>query len=200
MSRMLSGDEPFHLGGIRQEKTVLDFWRWADSDLKSNALRGRLAEYLVASALGIDGDSVRREWVAYDLLLPPDVRIEVKSASYVQGWTQRRPSTISFGICPTLGWDPDTAEFGTTRRRHATVYVFALLGAPEQTEVDPLDLAAWQFFVLPAKVLDDLAPAQKSIRLKVLLRFSPELVEYAGLPAAVRRAVLPRSDQPSCHS
>ena len=31
--------------------TVLDFWKWAYSDLLDNAQRGILAEYLVANAL-----------------------------------------------------------------------------------------------------------------------------------------------------
>ena len=49
--------------------SLVDFWRWADSDLLSNALRGRPAEYLVALDCGV-ADGIRREWLAYDLAAP----------------------------------------------------------------------------------------------------------------------------------
>ena len=35
-------------------KTVNDFWAWYASDLLSNILCGALAEFIVATALGID--------------------------------------------------------------------------------------------------------------------------------------------------
>ncbi|AXG97954.1 hypothetical protein DVJ83_00840 [Deinococcus wulumuqiensis] len=43
-----------------------DFWRWAYSDFLSNALRGVLAEYIVAQAAGCT-HRARTEWDAYDL-------------------------------------------------------------------------------------------------------------------------------------
>jgi len=44
----LTGQEPFD--GL--DATVLDFWRWAMSDLRVNNVRGYLAEFLVAKAVG----------------------------------------------------------------------------------------------------------------------------------------------------
>ena len=38
--------------------TVLDFWRWAASDLADNVVRGWFAEFIVATALG-SHDGVR---------------------------------------------------------------------------------------------------------------------------------------------
>jgi len=45
-------------------KNLLDFWRWNGSDLTCNATRGVLAEFIVASALGIDLSVPRIEWAA----------------------------------------------------------------------------------------------------------------------------------------
>jgi len=61
--------------------SLLNFWQWSDSDLLSNALRGRLAEFIVATAIGVDLNKPRNEWVEYDLLTPEGVNIEIKSAA-----------------------------------------------------------------------------------------------------------------------
>ncbi|MBK9250286.1 MAG: hypothetical protein IPM69_19795 [Ignavibacteria bacterium] len=47
--------------------SLFDFWRWSVSDILSNATRGRFAEFIVATATGIDMTAVRDEWGAYDL-------------------------------------------------------------------------------------------------------------------------------------
>jgi len=64
------------------------------SDLVSNATRGRLAEFIVAQALNVDTSGVRDEWAAYDLLTSSGIKVEVKSAAYLQSWAQRRHSNI----------------------------------------------------------------------------------------------------------
>lgn len=56
-----TGDERFQYKGQPLDQTLLGFWRWSASDLVSNATRGILAEYIVASALGIV-EEVRDEW------------------------------------------------------------------------------------------------------------------------------------------
>ena len=74
-------------------------------DLTGNATRGRLAEYIVARALGISTGGVRDEWAACDLCTTAGVQIEVKSAAYLQSWQQTKPSTISFSIKKSRPWD-----------------------------------------------------------------------------------------------
>lgn len=73
--------------------------------------RGVLAEYaedMVARALGIDTGGVRGEWAAHDLTPSSGVKIEVKSAAYIQSWAQKKPSTIAFNVRATRAWDADT--------------------------------------------------------------------------------------------
>ncbi len=67
--------------------TLLDFWRWSVSDILSNATRGRFAEFIVGTAVGIDPKNLRDEWDAYDLTTSDGIRIEVKSAAYIQSWS-----------------------------------------------------------------------------------------------------------------
>lgn len=62
-----SGREPFCDGTQHLGFSLLDFWQWSSSDLISNTLRGRVAEFLVAQALGVAG-GVRKEWDSFDLL------------------------------------------------------------------------------------------------------------------------------------
>jgi hypothetical protein len=164
VTALKSGDESFHAGGIPLPFTLLRFWQWSASDLTSNALRGRLAEFLVASALGIV-DGVRAEWDAYDLRTADGINIEVKSAAYIQTWQQRRLSTIQFDIAPTRYWDSTTNCYDPNSRRQADVYVFAFLAHQENCSIDPLNLDQWRFFVLATPVLNRLMPYQKQIRL-----------------------------------
>ena len=184
----MTGQEPFHRGGAPLDVGVLDFWQWADSELLSNALRGRLAEYLVALDLGV-ADGMRTEWDPYDLRTLGGITVEVKSGAYLQAWYQPRPSKISFKIARTLAWDPTTGKYDTESRRQAQVYVFAVLGGPEQTDVDPLDLSQWRFHVLGTETLDNRLGGQKTLALGSLLRLEPEVVEFGGIRGAVERAV-----------
>ena len=51
MEHQLKGNEEFTLHSTSAGITVLDFWRWAFSDLIDNTQRGVLAEFLVYSSL-----------------------------------------------------------------------------------------------------------------------------------------------------
>lgn len=46
-----TGQEPIHNNQNPLVPRLIDFWQWTSSDLVSNATRGILAEFLVASAL-----------------------------------------------------------------------------------------------------------------------------------------------------
>jgi hypothetical protein len=186
--RRLAGDEAFHASGRLLGFDVLGFWRWSASDLASNTLRGRLAEYLVAQALDLTAEC-RLEWDACDLRAPDGLTVEVKSAAYVQSWAQVRLSRIVFGIQPSLGWDAVTNTFSPERRRAADVYVFCLLHHADAATLDPLDLDQWRFYVLPTAVLDKERPHQKTISLSTLLALSPVECSYDALGDAVRKAM-----------
>ena len=183
----LDGGEGFHAGSSNLGFTVKDFWRWAASDLVNNALRGMLAEFLVARALG-QAEGVRVEWDAYDCLTAEGRKVEVKSAAYIQSWAQARPSTIRFGIQKTRAWEAATNDYSGELKRQADVYVFCLLKHRDQETLDPLDVDQWEFFVVATEVLDAELGPQKSLglqRLKSIMRPLP----YAEIAGAIADAV-----------
>ena len=163
-----------------------EFLAWAYGDLLTNTTRGALAEYIVATALGLD-ETKRREWDQYDLKMG-DVGIEVKSAAYVQSWEQTGPSVISFDIGPTTGWDAGTNTYAATPGRSADVYVFCLLNGTDPQQVNPLDVEQWTFYVLPTSVLNRKVPFQRTIRLRPLIALGPHKCTYDELKAAIYTA------------
>lgn len=185
------GTEPIHRAGAPAGPTLLDFWRWTGSDLLGNALRGTLAEFLVACDVGA-ASGTRVAWDAYDLLTPPPerYRVEVKSAAYLQSWSQQKLSLISFDIAAKHGWDAATNVVAPERGRASDAYVFALLHHEDKATVDPLDVAQWTFYVLPTSVLDERLPAQKRISLSTLLRLSPAAVRYGEIAPTLNRLLL----------
>jgi hypothetical protein len=184
-----NGQEPFHRDAVPLGFHLLDFWQWSTSDLLSNLTRGVLAEYIVARALGIDTTlAVRNEWDAFDLTTPTGVKVEVKSAAYLQSWHQERLSSVSFLTRRTRAWDPETNRLSEQGQRHADVYVFALLAHRDKLSVDPMNLKQWQFYVLPTRVLEQRTRSQHSITLKSLESLAGEHVDFKGLEIAVQHA------------
>jgi hypothetical protein len=186
-SRRLSGDEALTAGGRATRLHVLDFWRWSASMLTDNTLRGTLAEFLVASTLG-QAQSVRREWDPFDLITKDGTKVEVKSAARWQSWAQSTPSPISFVIAPTRAWDTATGSFRGERRRQADVYVFALVDADSKSELDPLELGQWRFFVLPTSVLDAHCGEQKRVSLARLRALGADECGLETLADTIGRA------------
>ncbi|MCL0055492.1 hypothetical protein M1N56_06445 [Dehalococcoidia bacterium] len=135
------------------DRTMSDYWQWAFSDIVGNTERGILAEYLVAMAVGSEKPK-RGSWYPYDIEAPDGTKIEVKSASYVQSWYQKKLSKIQFGIRKTKEWTPETNDFGTEKKRQSDVYVFCLLSQQVKADINPLDLEQWEFYVVPTSVLD----------------------------------------------
>lgn len=179
--RRRTGSEGFHIDGRGVGFDLLTFWQWSGSDLIGNTARGRLAEYIVARALGLAADGVRDEWAPYDLETRSGIKIEVKSAAYVQSWHQERLSSIKFVTPKKRAWDANTNVLSKETRRQADVYVFALLSHKEKSTIDPLDLGQWHFYVLPTAALDARTRSQHSITLASLQKLTSGAVGYADL-------------------
>lgn len=76
------------------------------SGLLDNAVRGLLAEYLVARALGVTVNRVRVEWEPVDITTQDGVWVEVKSVSFLQSVAQSRDSIPAVSIPETYAWVP----------------------------------------------------------------------------------------------
>ena len=187
MEHQLTGNEEFTLHGKGAGITVLDFWRWAFSDLIDNTQRGVMAEFLVHSSLyQITPDTqIRENWLPFDVTSPSGRRIEVKSAAYIQAWTPENIfAQIRFDIGKKLAWDNAAATYAASAKRNCDLYVFCLFTAKTK-DVSLLDLDYWDFYVLPTSVLDEKVPDQKGIALSSLLKLEPVKTDYAGLGAVI---------------
>lgn len=165
------------------DASVSEFWAFAMSDLRMNNVRGYLAEWLVAKAVG--ATTPRVEWDAYDVLSPDDIRIEVKASAYVQAWNQTAPSSISFTGLYTKTWTPETG-YSETAGYNADVYVFCVQTAKSTDEYDALDVGQWEFYVAPAIQLVELG--QKSMGLRTVQRIGTGPLAFLELDGAIREA------------
>lgn len=184
----LSGAEHFICDGTDAGIAVEDYWKWAYSDLLSNTSRGAMAEFIVRSALGITDNVCRVDWTPYDLTSLNGRRVEVKSASYVQSWNQRKPSYIQFNIAPKRAWHPNSG-YEDEVKRQSDIYVFCLYKA-RRKEQSILDLNLWEFYVLPTYMLNELSLSQKTIGISGLTKLGAVMTGFSSLRNAVETVYL----------
>ena len=181
-----TGNEYLEENGEKTNYTLLDFWKWSVSDILSNTTRGRFAEFVVGTAVEIDPSDLRVEWNAYDLMTKTGIKIEVKSAAYIQSWNQNKYSAISFSIKPARSWDAKENRCNVEAKRHADVYVFCHLKHKDQDSINPLRLEQWDFYVLPTFKLDNYQRSQSSITVNSLKKLT-KTVEYSQLKGEIEK-------------
>ena len=181
-----SGNENFISENTAIDLSLKKFWQWSVSDILSNATRGILAEFIVASALGIN-TGVRTEWEEYDLKCENGLKIEIKSSGYLQSWHQTKLSYISFGIQPTYKWNSEIAKFSENKKRQSDIYVFCILSHKDPKTVNPLNIDQWEFYILPTQILNEKVPAQKTISLSSLLKLKPQISKYGELAEVINK-------------
>jgi hypothetical protein len=187
---LLTGNEHFSLRNESADYTINDFWRWSSSDLLNNAMRGKIAEFIVAKALGIDTGSVRNEWDAYDLLYNGKIKVEVKASSYVQSWhsDKRANSTIQFTIRSTKAW---TVEgFRSESVRQSDMYIFCIHAERVKSKANPMLLEQWEFYPVLTKDITDKLGNQKTAGLSTVKQLCPEPFKYDKLHDAVKKIML----------
>jgi len=146
------------------------------------------AELLVASAIGIT-DGVREEWAAYDLHNPDGIRIEVKSSAHVQSWHQGKHSKPVFAYKKSRPSHRESGSLSAEPKRQAEVYVFCLHAHLDQATLDVLDVAQWEFYVLPTVQIEHRKRSQQSITLPSLQKLARS-VPYADLRSAILEAAV----------
>ena len=177
----LSGNEEFRGDGQGSSLRVIDYWKWSGSNLMDNTSRGVVAEFLVATAIGLHRKP-RVEWERYDLELRPGVTIEVKSSAYYQSWDQEQRSTVEFAIGRRKRWRAEKRRWSKERARWANLYVFCVLEG-----CDPLDTNNWEFLVLPTAELEKDHGESTRIRLRPLKELKPEACRYPDLKVVIER-------------
>lgn len=173
-----NGDERFIVDNKAINNRLVEFWQWAFSSLSDNALRGSLAEYIVASALGIN-KLVQENWKPYDLDYN-NFKVEIKSSTYIQTWQQTDYSKISFSIRKSREWLEDTS-YSDEIKRQADVYVFCLLHHKDQETLNPMDLDQWTFYVVKTSVLDSVLGDMQQLSLSRLKKIEHVECGYGEL-------------------
>jgi hypothetical protein len=176
---LLSPSDAFILDNHPLDFRIVDFWAWNQSDLVENRNRGILAEFLVMKALGLHRPT-RLEWDEVDLITDDNIKIEVKSAAYIQSWKQTDYSSIIFDISPRSKLLPDN-NYATEKFRPADVYIFCLLHHKDQATINPMILDQWTFYVVPTKVLEEKLKEQKTLSLSTLLHLDVQGVSFERL-------------------
>jgi len=162
---------------------VEDFWSWAYSNILTNITRGIFAEFLVGSVLGLI-DEPRKEWETADFKYKRKL-IEVKSASYLQNWTQEKLSSISFDIAERLAYDSDNYIIQGKKIRPANIYVFCLYTEKKSKELEKLlDVHNWNFYVMSTEKMNKEFGEQKNVVLNRIKEFA-ECVLYEDLKSAI---------------
>ncbi len=182
-----SGKEKFKIDGETIGLNLIDFWKWSVSDLLSNATRGRLAEFIVGSAVGCDLQQVRDEWAECDLITPKGIRLEIKSSAYLQSWAQKEFSKIIFSIKTSKSWNGETGKFIGIKTRPSDYYIFCVLKHKDQDTIDPLDLNQWVFYVLPTSILNDKFRNASSMSLSILEKLT-DPIDYNQLNSKINNS------------
>lgn len=165
-----SGNEPLHFAEVPfsdslGSATLLDFWRWAFSNLRDDRIRGSFAEFMVARLLG-ETDHPPPSTTVVDIECKDGIGIEVKSSAYLQTWKEQE-SHPSFGGLKRKPYEYDVAgrvSYGPAGY-HSEIYILALLSEREHQRLDPLDLNQWAFFVLTQQELREAAKDGSSVSL-----------------------------------
>jgi hypothetical protein len=183
-----SGEESF-LFENKDIAKLLDFWQWSFSNHMDNVLRGALAEFIVGRALDIlPADVVRKNWEAWDLETKSGLKLEVKSAAYLQWWFQQKCSNIAFDIKPRTKWDPETNTYDKAIKRRADVYVFCLFTDQKNKEsANPLNLNGWAFYVVETDRLLQEHLDATSVKLSTVKELSGECFNFRTLKNKVQQ-------------
>lgn len=186
--------------------TLLDFWRWAFSDLCDDDIKGVFAEWLVHRLIGTQS-SRRISWANSDVITS-GVRIEVKATSYWQSWKvldeMGQPySNPLYDVPP----DDSAIRFGGLAARDAVrvadqsklrqlksqIYVFAFQHERDISRWNAMDLSQWEFYVICAEELAKIAGRNVALK-KLRPKYGPLTAdEFARRAKALVRQIAAQS-------
>lgn len=167
--------------------TVSDYWKWAHTNIMDNAERGVFAEYLVSKAVK-SKSVVRENWAKYDVVSEEGITIEVKTSAYLQTWGQNDLSSVRFGVAKTQGYDIETNSYEQEKKRQAQVYVFCLYAEKEQDNINVLDMAQWEFYVLKAQAINESIKYKdyKSLGLNAIVELGAKKCSYEKIHQTIK--------------
>ena len=188
----ITGDQVFSSYKKPIGLTVLDFWQFQFSNIWD--LQEHIAEFLVAKALGLDKPFNRSGWTPFDILYS-DKRIEVKESGYFYSWQKegRTTNRRTFGILQTYTRDKDgnivlNSDGAYLKERQNDIYVFCLNKGKTKEESNPLELANWEFYVVPSKVINEVCGTNKTISLSKVQKLTNK-VSFEAIKTVIDRII-----------
>lgn len=161
----------FTLNGRSLGTTMANFFEWCYSDTAAPTVRSALAEYIVASALGVVGSCVKRYAPSRaGTIYYQGYCLEIKSAAYIESNIPEFPGQILFKI---QSHTPDA-------------YVFCVFKGIYADD-SPLNLDLWDFYIAHPNILNECHG--KSISLSKLISIGPLPCNYNSLADAILSAV-----------
>ncbi len=172
----MDGKKRFTDENEQLDYSLNEFWEWYASDLMHGPLRGALAEYVIAKALGIDCSAGRNLWAAYDLEYQGH-SIEVKSSAYLQ---KKEHLHLSKHLVFSISTHKHNAEI----KRHAELYIFCLIHCKDENTCNPMDMSQWTFYILPTAELEKISN-KSSLSFRTLISLNPTIASYKSLKQGV---------------
>ncbi len=171
----------FFLNGERDiNLCIIDFWRWALSNLTSCVTQKLFAEFIVAAALNRHTD-VRNENDIYHLETIGGKKIEVFSSAYIQTWSHNGLPNISFTLNPGFDLSVDSPLQSSERLHLIDILIFCLLHHRNEHTLNPLNLSQWTFFVINSHHFKKPSGEKKSISLNKLKQLNPIVCGFENL-------------------
>jgi hypothetical protein len=176
---------------IGTNATLLDFWRWAFSDLCDDDIKGIFAEWMVSLLLDLPLALSRRvSWADSDIGLSNGTRIEVKASALWQSWKLVNPDGTRKPVPPPAVLNSNRIRFGGLQARKAIgispatlsankqlksdIYIFCMNTQTDAAKWDAWNLADWEFYVMTAQELNA-SKVGSSISLAALRRVRPAM-------------------------
>lgn len=181
----LKPDDKFRIDrdafGLDGGRTVLDFWRWAYSDLVQNVTRGYVAQFIIAWLVGADRKAPNNPWQPFDVQIPGGKRVEVKSTAWLQSWTvgekNRKPK---FEIKPTYPYYDETG-FGKEKMFNSDIYALCYYYWKDKNTANILDLSQWKYWAFTQKELIKALEGRKSISIHKLEKLGFRALDVAKM-------------------
>ena len=153
--------------------TMLDFWKYQYSNIYD--IQEYVAEFIIGKALGINEPMNRDGWTLWDIDYKGK-RIEVKQTICYHSWQEKIANgkisqQRTFSITPAFTRYKDST---TSYERQNDIYVFCLNTGNDEEDSYPLDMANWEFYVVPTKIINDNCTSeQKTISLGKVRKLAP---------------------------
>lgn len=168
----MEGNSKFFNGTEELDYEIGDFWKWYASNLLHGPLRGALAEYIVAKALGIECDE-RNIFAPADLCYDGH-QLEVKSTAYLQ---QKQ----DLHLTKRLSFDIGEHRHNGETKRHSDFYIFCLYHCKDLQNHNVMQMKDWTFYILPTPQINEELGTKRSLSFRALDALRPAIATYDTL-------------------